>query len=67
MAQLTVNQIVPRLGGAQLQRIQPSHLAELYATLMREGGVGGGPLAARTVGHVHRLVRGHSDVPWPGT
>jgi integrase len=56
-AQLTVNQIIPRLGGAPLQRIKPSHLAELYATLMREGGVGGGPLAARTVGHVHRLLR----------
>ena len=56
-AQLTVNQIIPRLGGAPLQRIKPSHLAELYATLMREGGVGGGPLASRTVGHVHRLLR----------
>ena len=55
--QLTDNQIMPRLGGVPLQRIKPSHLAELYATLMREGGVGGGPLAARTVGHVHRLLR----------
>jgi integrase len=55
--QLTVNQITPRLGSAPLQRIKASHLAELYATLMREGAVGGGPLAARTVGHVHRLLR----------
>ena len=55
--QLAVNQITPRLGGAPLQRIKPSHLTELYATLTREGGVGGGPLASRTVGHCHRLLR----------
>ena len=55
--QLRVNQIAPRLGGAPLQRIKPSHLAELYATLMREGGVGGKPLAPVTVGHCHRLLR----------
>ena len=64
--QLRVHQVLPRLGDAPLQRIKASHLAELYATLMREGGVGGGPLAAKTVGHVHRLLRrafGHA-VTW---
>ena len=64
--QLINNQITPRLGGAAMQRIQPSHLAELYATLMREGAVGGKPLAARTVNHVHRLLHrafGHA-VTW---
>jgi integrase len=55
--QLRVHQIAPRLGGAPLQRIKPSHLAELYSTLMREGGVGGKPLAPVTVGHCHRLLR----------
>jgi integrase len=55
--QLRINQIVPRLGDAPLQRLKASHLAELYATLMREGSVGGGPLAAKTVGHVHRRLR----------
>jgi integrase len=54
--QLRVHQIAPRLGGAPLQRIKPSHLAELYSTLMREGGVGGKPLAPVTVGHCHRLL-----------
>jgi Phage integrase, N-terminal SAM-like domain len=64
--QLIDNQITPRLGAASLQRIKPSHLAELYSTLMREGAVGGGPLAARTVNHVHRLLHralGHA-VTW---
>jgi integrase len=64
--QLAVNQIAPRLGSAPLQRIRPSHLAELYAALMREGGVGGKPLAPLTVGHCHRLLRralGHA-VTW---
>jgi integrase len=56
-SQLAVNQVIPRLGGAQLQRIESSHLTELYATLMREGGVGGKPLAPVTVGHCHRLLR----------
>jgi len=55
--QLRVNQVNPALGNAPLQRLEASHLAALYATLMREGGVGGGPLAAKTVGHVHRLLR----------
>jgi integrase len=55
--QLRINQITPRLGSAPLQRIESSHLAELYATLTREGGVGGKPLAPVTVGHCHRLLR----------
>jgi integrase len=40
-----------------VQRVRPTHLAELYTTLLRSGGLNGGPLAARTVGHVHRLLR----------
>jgi integrase len=32
------------------------HLNTLYATLLKAGGVDGGPLAALTVGHAHRLV-----------
>ena len=53
---MRVNQITPRLGGAPLQSIKPADLAELYAVLMREGGVGGKPLAL-TAGHCHRLLR----------
>jgi integrase len=55
--QLIDNQLVPRLGRVPIQAIKPAHLIELYATLIREGGVGGGPLAPRTVGHCHRLLR----------
>jgi integrase len=55
--QMITIQIIPRLGNAPLQRVKPSHLAELYATLMREGAANGGPLAGETVAHVHRLLR----------
>jgi integrase len=64
--QLIVNQIVPHIGAMPLQRVRPSNLAEFYAVLLRNGGIGGSPLAARTVGHVHRLLRrafGHA-VTW---
>ena len=54
--QLIDNQITPRLGGAPMQKIKPAHLTELYGALMREGAVGGKPLAPRTVHHVHRLL-----------
>jgi integrase len=60
------NQLIPRLGGVPIQAIKPAHLVELYATLMREGGVNGGSLSARTTGHCHRLLRralGHA-VTW---
>jgi integrase len=65
-AQLRVTQIAPCLGAASLQNIKAAHLAELYGRLMREGGVGGKPLAPVTVGHCHRLLRrafGHA-VTW---
>jgi integrase len=64
--QLIDNQLIPRLGGVPIQAIKPAHLVELYATLMREGGVNGGSLSARTTGHCHRLLRralGHA-VTW---
>jgi integrase len=54
------------MGAIPIQRIKASHLAELYATLLRSGSVSGAPLAAKTVGHVHRLLRralGHA-VTW---
>lgn len=49
------------IGERRLQQLRPVDLAELYATLSR--GVG---LAARTVGHVHRILHrslGHA-VQW---
>jgi integrase len=54
--QLIDNQVMPRLGGAQMQKIKPAHLTEFYSVLMREGAVSGKPLAAQTVHHVHRLL-----------
>jgi integrase len=57
---LIANQIKPGLGHLQIQKLRPVHLNELYANLIRAG------LAARTVGHVHRLLHralGHA-VTW---
>jgi integrase len=48
----------PRIGAVRLQRLRHDDLAELYATLMREGRGQSGGLAARTVGHVHRVLHG---------
>jgi integrase len=64
-AQLIANQIKPHLS-MPIQRIKPVHLQSLYSQLIQSGGVGGVPLAARTVGHCHRLLRrafGHA-VQW---
>jgi integrase len=64
--QLVTNQIKPHIGAMQIQKLRPVHLQELYAKLLRSGGIDGGPLSARTVGHSHRLIRrilGHA-VTW---
>jgi integrase len=55
--QLIVNQIRARLGSMPVQRIKPVHLNSLYATLLKSGGIDGGPLSPLTVGHCHRLLR----------
>jgi integrase len=49
---------LPAIGGLQLKALQPVHLADLYAKLLREGRRDGRPggLAPRTVGHVHRAL-----------
>ena len=46
----------PRIGAIRIQKLRPVDLNELYATLLRSGGHGARPLAARTVGHVHRVL-----------
>ena len=53
--------VKPHIGGLLIQKLQPVHLAELYAKLLREGNRQRGldkvtGLAARTVGHVHRAI-----------
>jgi integrase len=55
--QLITNQIKPHLGTMPVQKIKPVHLTMFYATLLRSGNAAEGPLAPRTVGHVHRLLR----------
>jgi integrase len=53
--------VKPHIGGVLIQKLQPVHLAELYAKLMREGSKQRGlkkatGLSPRTVGHVHRAI-----------
>src|SRR5262249_35966798 len=55
--QLLDNQVKPHIGALPIQKLRPVHLSELYAKLLREGGVDGGPLSARSVGHTHRCFR----------
>jgi len=45
-----------RVGTVRIQKLRPADLATLYATLLREGKGAGIGLAARTVGHVHRVL-----------
>lgn len=56
-SQLCEQQIVPHLGATLLQRLRPSQLKEWHATLLARGSKKGAPLAPRTVGHAHRLLR----------
>src|SRR5262249_38330329 len=55
--QLIAHQIKPRLGAMPVQKIKAVNLNALYAKLLQSGGIDGAPLAAQTVGHVHRLLR----------
>ena len=59
--ELTSAHVKPHIGMMQIQKLQPVHLAELYAKLLREGNRQRGldkitGLAPRTVGHVHRAI-----------
>jgi integrase len=49
---------LPTIGGLQLKTLQPPHLSDLYAKLLREGRRDGKPggLHPRTVGHIHRAL-----------
>ena len=55
--QLIANQIKPHLGAMPVQKVKAVHLNALYSKLLQSGGIEGAPLAAQTVGHVHRLLR----------
>ena len=54
--ELAERQIIPHLGSILVQRLRPSHVADWHAVLLKSGGRGGQPLAARTVGHAHRVL-----------
>jgi integrase len=60
-SELLRRHVRPHIGHVRIQRVKAVMLADLYAKLLRETG-----LAARTVGHVHRVIRralGHA-VQW---
>ena len=64
--QLIAFQVIPRVGQLPIQRVKAAHLQELYGALLKAGSADGKPLAPRTVGHVHRMLRrafGHA-VTW---
>lgn len=50
-------QIVPHLGATLVQKLRPAHVQSWHATLLKAGRKDGGALAARTVGHAHRVLR----------
>jgi integrase len=53
---LIERQIIPNLGAMELQKLRASHIAAWHGTLLREGRYDGTGLAARTVGHAHRVL-----------
>jgi integrase len=64
--QLIERQIIPHLGSHQLQKLKAAHIANWHAKLFEgptdekpkvEGVKEPRPLAARTVGHAHRVLR----------
>jgi len=48
--------VVSHIGALPIQKLRPVNLSELYARLLREGRGANSGLAARTVGHVHRVI-----------
>jgi integrase len=54
--ELAEHQIIPHLGATVLQKLRPAQISDWHAALLRSGGRNGRPLAARTVGHAHRVL-----------
>jgi len=55
--QLAEQQIIPHLGTTLLQKLRPVQIDDWHTLLLKQGGKDGRPLAARTVGHAHRVLR----------
>ncbi len=54
--ELAERQIIPHLGATLLQKLRASQIAAWHADLLKTGSKRGKPLAARTVGHAHRVL-----------
>lgn len=48
--------VLPRIGTVPLQKLSPAHLNRLYDELEATGGRDGGPVSAKTVLNVHRVL-----------
>jgi integrase len=57
-AELCRKNIVPLLGGLGLTKLQPAHISQAYTKALTSGRRdGSGGLSARTVTHMHRVLR----------
>jgi integrase len=54
--QLAEGQIIPHLGGVEMQKLRPAQIQEWHGKLIRGGSKVGEKLSSRTVGHAHRLL-----------
>ena len=54
--ELAEGQIIPHLGAVLLQKLSPKAIEDWHETLGKTGSRKGGPLAARTIGHAHRVL-----------
>ena len=55
--ELLANQITPHIGAKILQKLRPTDIEEWHTTLRNNGRADGkGGLAARTIGHAHRVL-----------
>jgi integrase len=57
-AELCRKNLAPLLGGLMLTKLQPAHISQAYAKALASGRRdGSGGLSARTVTHMHRVLR----------
>jgi len=57
-AEIARKNLMPLLGGLALTKLQPAHISQAYAKALASGRRDGkGGLSARTVTHMHRVVR----------
>ncbi|WP_210770954.1 tyrosine-type recombinase/integrase [Streptomyces albidus (ex Kaewkla and Franco 2022)] len=49
--------VLPHMGKARLQSVRPATITRFYLQLQENGGKNGRSLSARTVGHVHAVLR----------